>query len=185
MVIHEGRTKSGNFCWVCKCECGYEVRAYSTDLRSGKRMRCHSCGNTTHGLSGTQMYQLWGNMIYRCTKETCAEWEWYGGRGIKVCDRWLGKNGFVNFMTDMGPRPKGKTLDRWPNKDGNYEPDNCRWASAIEQGRNRNGVKLSLNIAREIRARYATGCSQKSLAEQYNVTGGFISRIVHNQTWKE
>ncbi len=59
----------------------------------------------------------------------------YGGKGIKVCDRWLGKNGFVNFLDDMGKRPDGTTLDRI-NVKGNYEPDNCRWATIYEQRAN-------------------------------------------------
>lgn len=67
----------------------------------------------------------------------------YGGRGIRVCDQWLGEDGFVRFLTDMGPAPSAKhTLDRYPDNDGNYEPQNCRWATPKEQGRNTRRNRL-------------------------------------------
>jgi hypothetical protein len=73
-------------------------------------------------------------MIYRCTRPTYNHWSFYGGRGVRVCERWL--NSFPAFLLDMGPRPTGRTLDRIdPN--GNYEPSNCRWATSKEQGANK------------------------------------------------
>lgn len=71
-------------------------------------------------------------MIRRCTNQNAVQWPYYGGRGITVCERW---RTFENFLTDMGERPAGKTIDRI-NVDGDYEPENCRWATAIEQNRN-------------------------------------------------
>jgi len=70
----------------------------------------------------------------RCTNPNATGFNSYGGKGITVCDRWL--NSFENFLADMGPRPDGCTLDRYPNNHGNYEPGNCRWATHSEQRRN-------------------------------------------------
>ena len=73
-------------------------------------------------------------MRSRCNNPKTTQYENYGGRGITVCERW---NSFENFLTDMGERPQGTTLDRWPNKNGNYEPGNCRWSNPQEQVKNR------------------------------------------------
>ena len=75
-------------------------------------------------------------MKRRCYVEKAHNYKYYGGRGIKVCDRWLGDDGFKNFLKDMGERPKGTTLDRI-NNNGNYEPINCKWSTISEQNKNR------------------------------------------------
>lgn len=73
-------------------------------------------------------------MLQRCTNSTGPRWKYYGGRGIAVCERW---RDFKNFLADMGERPAGKSIDRFPDNDGNYEPGNCRWATPKEQAWNR------------------------------------------------
>ena len=78
-------------------------------------------------------------MIQRCTNERAANFKYYGGRGIRVCQQW--RDSFEAFLADMGERPEGKTLDRI-NNDGNYEPGNCRWATWSEQRRNRRAARL-------------------------------------------
>ncbi len=92
-----------------------------------------------HGLTKTPTYQAWSMMKQRCYNPKTERFECWGGRGIRVCERWLGKKvGFLNFLADMGIRPsKEHTLDRI-NNDGDYEPGNCRWATRTEQNRNKS-----------------------------------------------
>lgn len=99
-------------------------------------------GRTKHGKYNTPEYVSWTCMKQRCFNPNNGEYLNYGGRGIKVSERWLGENGFQNFLEDMGPKPSpDHSIDRYPNKDGNYEPGNCRWATDLEQGRNTNQAK--------------------------------------------
>ncbi len=92
----------------------------------------------THGMSGTKTYRIWWGMIQRCRNPNVALWPLYGGRGIKVCNRW---KKFENFYADMGARPDGLELDR-RDSNGNYEPNNCRWTTRYEQTRNTRRNRL-------------------------------------------
>lgn len=92
-----------------------------------------------HGLSGTLQYRIWNSMIQRCTNVQNPAYARYGGRGIAVCERWM--QSFEVFYSDMGDRPKGMTLDR-VDTDGDYEPGNCRWATAKEQARNTRSNRM-------------------------------------------
>lgn len=92
-------------------------------------------GQTEHPL-----YSTYGGMRKRCLQENDKDYLRYGGRGIKICERWLGVDGFFNFIDDMGDRPEGYTLDR-KDSDGDYSPDNCRWADVNTQGLNKRNVK--------------------------------------------
>lgn len=121
--------------WKCQCDCGNVTIVRSGDLGSGNTKSC-GCSRGSHKLSQTAEYKILHKMISRCTNDKCAEYSRYGGRGIKVCERWQGEYGIVNFLKDMGKRPSpNHSVDRI-NNDGNYEPGNCRWATPDVQGTN-------------------------------------------------
>ena len=90
-----------------------------------------------HKQSHTAEYVCWENMLQRCLNPNNCNYPRYGARGILVCERWQGPNGFINFLSDVGRRPSSRhSLDRYPDNDGNYEPGNVRWATRSEQLRN-------------------------------------------------
>lgn len=92
-----------------------------------------------HGMYGTPTYKSWQKMKERCMNPNSNRYALYGGKGVKVCERWMV---FENFFEDMGVRPDGTSLDRWPDRNGMYEPGNCRWATNREQERNRNTTRF-------------------------------------------
>ena len=126
--------------YLCKCDCGNEAVVSHSHLAHKKETAIKSCGcyrggaRQTHGMSGTPVYKSWDGARYRCTNQNSPKWASYGGRGIKMCAEWMAS--FAAFYDHMGDRPPGTSLDRIDN-DGNYEPGNCRWATASQQVNNR------------------------------------------------
>ncbi len=145
-----GKAKNGASIFRCRCRCGIEKDVLGANLKLSKRAT-KSCGKcwkidhptrpTTHGQTRSPTYSSWQSMKSRCYNKNNSEYHRYGGRGIIVCDRWLGKKGFANFFTDMGERPSiDYTIDRYPNVNGNYMPSNCRWATHEEQNHNKRNT---------------------------------------------
>jgi hypothetical protein len=144
------RDRSGCAIWLCDCDCGAMFEAAGKELRRGHTTSC-GCGRKaraakgirvtheqTRGGSPTPEYRSWRSMITRCSNPRYHAWHRYGGRGIEVCQRW--RASFLHFVADMGRRPPGTSLDRFPDPDGNYEPGNCRWATRAQQRQNRGGA---------------------------------------------
>ena len=148
--------------------------------------------NVTHkrklALNNYKKRKELGYKSFSCMKERCLnpkhkKYEYYGGRGITVCERWLGKNGWKNFLEDMGKRPEGMTIDRI-DTNGNYEPSNCKWSTMKQQNRNQRSTKLTESKVATIRL-MKSQTTQKEIAEHFNVSKSTIEQIHSNRTWKE
>jgi hypothetical protein len=146
--------------WRCRCECGKRTRVLREHLRSG---HTRSCGclkrelvkksSLTHGHTRdrkrTAEYMAWAAMLARCSNPRGPKYAYYGGRGIRVCRKW--KRSFATFFRDVGSKPSSKhSLDRFPNKNGNYEPGNVRWATQKEQCRNTRSNRIVMFRGRRI-----------------------------------
>lgn len=143
-VLSRAENKNGRTHWLCECTCGNRIVASTSNLQSETTRSCTCLQKETaakvllrHGEASwpkrSREYRIWVAMRYRCNNPNCSDHQYYGGRGITVSPRW---DTFQNFLVDMGRCPPGMSLDRYPNKDGNYEPGNCRWATDEQQRHN-------------------------------------------------
>jgi hypothetical protein len=159
----------------CRCKCGRTVPVADADLVKGRKKSC-GCrqGNTVHGLSRDRTWNIWRGMVGRCHGEW-AKGGRYQTRGIVVCERW--RESFDAFLEDMGDVPYGHSIDRIDN-DGDYEPGNCRWATPIEQNRNKsNNVWLLLDGRRMIAQDWAAELGVASGSVRHYAKIGLLDRV--------
>lgn len=173
-IRSSGRSSDGHKKWLCRCDCGNLCIRQSSSLRNSQRRRAvASCGclsgevnrrqATTHGMRNSPEYASWRSAKERCHNPNSKDFFRYGAKGVLVCDEWL--NSFDAFYRDMGPRPPGTSLDRWPDRSGNYAPGNCRWATPKEQSNNRKNTTFVVGPSGRV-------SPLSSIASEFGITYG-------------
>ncbi len=167
-------------CVLCICDCGNTRKCEPYLLLTNQLKSCgcqsdrmgaekrvkHGCARSD---KDTIEYKAWLSMTQRCYTSTTIEFKNYGGRGIIVCDRWRDSNGFINFLSDMGLKPSAKhSLDRYPDTNGNYEPNNCRWATREQQANNTTRNKYFIINGEKI--------TQAQAMRKYNLSVHFLNK---------
>lgn len=198
-VVAEVHTESGRK-FDCICDCGKKpAPVLGSRLRDGSTKSCGCLGAELRKAARARKseasivmespgkkraeYRIWTNMKTRCFNTGNVNYPLYGGRGITVCERW--RDSFATFLADMGERPSDKhSIDRFPDLNGNYEPGNCRWATAKQQSRNVRTVKLTEEVRARIDARLAQGALQREVATELGVSQGAITNYVCKKTWR-
>jgi hypothetical protein len=190
VVVAQDEHVSREAAWLCRCDCGGSTIVRGTQLRSGRTASCGclhreqlAARNRSHGHAGTRMHRIWKSIKTRCLNPRHHTYAAYGGRGVKICDRWL--NSFGNFLADMGEAPDDMSIDRFPDADGNYEPGNVRWATRTEQSRNRPGfVKLTEDMVRDIHRRCDGGETVAAIARSLGMSDNIVRMARDGRSWK-
>jgi hypothetical protein len=186
------KDKSYNKYWECQCICGSQAVVREDKLKQGKikscgclaaeRVQALQCIAQEEDRVYTKSSYM--SMLQRCTNPNLTAYAAYGGKGITVCPRWLTgdgiRNGWTCFFEDMGPRPRGKSIDRIDNAKG-YAPDNCRWATPHEQVVNRS---MTILTAQDVVTIRAAATSRREAAMQYKTSPNYIKKIRARKVWK-
>ena len=181
----------------CACDCGTVKPVNVSHLVSGGTKSC-GCfrrelggkpgieARRSHGLTRHPLYATWKAMLERCENPLVRSYADYGARGIRACPEWHDVAVFIAWVeANLGPRPHGCTIDRYPDRGGNYEPGNVRWATISQQNRGRRTVILTYQKAEEMRSRYAAGaCSYRRLAAEYGVGSATVADVIERKTWR-
>lgn len=164
--------------WLCLCDTGKTHNILGYRLRS-KRKTCSICSRTGGASKYTPTYKSWSSMWDRCRNPNRPCWIRYGGAGITVDPRWVA---FSNFLADMGERPDGTSLDRIDTLKG-YGPDNCRWATRLQQARNTKDNRINEKTAATIKARLDNGERASDLATEYAIPRDLVAGIAKGKLW--
>lgn len=177
-IKYIGKNNHGDSQWLCQCECGKQSIVATYRLRNG-HTRSFGCLNkeitleksTTHGLSHTKLYSVWKAMLSRCNNPKNKAYKHYGLRGIKVCKEWMDLQRFYDWAMNSGFK-KGLELERIDN-DGDYEPNNCKWATRQEQVNNtRRNIKIEINGITKTLKQWADNYGLKTNTVQYRYYRG-------------
>lgn len=180
-------SKEGRSMWMCRCKCGTERAVRGYNLRNGTSKSCGCLSaemtkerSTTHGMTGTRLYKIWGQMIQRTTNKNDPWYSYYGGRGIVVCEEW--RNSFEPFKAwavENGYKDN-LTLDRRNNEEG-YSPENCRWVTrAVQEENTRRTHFLTYKGKTKSITEWAkaTGIKRSVLYDRINKMGWDIERAL-------
>jgi hypothetical protein len=173
--------------WKFHCDCGNELVALGTSVRTGDTVSC-GCykrdvagkNRIKHGMANTSEYIIWKGMRRRCSNPKCSAYKNYGGRGITVCKEW--DESFQQFYKDMGPRPLGLTLERI-NNDLGYSKENCVWATRKQQRRNQRRVSMSVALALEAKKLREAGGNVAAWARERGIEVSVAERAAIGKTW--
>lgn len=190
--IHErDQSKENNHKWLFQCDCGNNAILSLKSVRGG---HTKSCGcifkammaerNTTHGLTKIypSMYKTWKELRGRCNNKNDADYKDYGGRGIVCCERW---NNFELFVSDMGDKPLGYSIDRI-DVNGNYEPSNCRWADdQTQQNNKRNNLNITFNGETKTSQQWADCLDTQRSTIQWRLNQGWnLEKVFSEQDYR-
>lgn len=179
--------------WRCRCDCGVELEARGGNLQTGNTKSC-GCAkraliaklSRTHGMANRSAeYFIWKGMRERCNTKSHSSYARYGGRGIRVCERW---NSFEAFLSDMGPRPSSDYSIERNDNNGHYEPGNCRWATAIEQANNtRNSRRITAFGKTQTLARWSldTGINKSTIALRIQTGWSIEDALSKQPSWQK
>ena len=193
-VVSRAPAAKGRADWICRCLCGTVKPVQAHKLRIGTSQSC-GCqigkrarpdGFRRPIAKNYREYTTWCSMRERCENPARPSYRYYGGRGITVCEAWAS---FNQFLSDMGPRPEGTSLDR-VDPDGPYSPGNCRWADQATQNANRRrpvctkpAGRLNADAVREIRRLHTQGATKREMGDRFGVHYTTIAAVITGKSW--